>query len=190
MHFGEGIFWGGLYIITAVVMLFQLRSMLQNSNAEYYHPFSQAVIKLTNPVVQRPPLRNLRLGSFNVAGFAVALALAVLFWPLMFIFLPMPMSFLVFGGLFLFVKSLGFLIIMLLIAQALCSWIPALHPWSQVFGEATSMITYPVRRIIPPIGMIDISLMVVMLAIFALDALITNILKASNMELFYLWVIV
>jgi YggT family protein len=44
-----------------------------------------------------------------------------------------------------------------------------------MFGQLTYPIVAPVQKIIPPIGMIDISLMIVMIAIFALNRLAYSI---------------
>ena len=63
----------------------------------------------------------------------------------------------------------------LLFAQALLSWLPSTRGWSFYFSQITSFITAPVQRIIPPIGMIDISLMIVLIALFALNRLFANI---------------
>lgn len=185
------IYWIVMYIITAVVMLFQLRTLLQSSGADYYHPFSQAVTKLTNPLVNVPVWRNVRAGHFWLAGFIVALVVALVAWLVIGLFmLQIPIFFSLLGGVFLFTKSLGYLIICLLLAQALCSWLPATREWSFLFAQTTAPITAPVQRLIPPIGMIDISLMVVLIAIYALNSLIYKLFSVLSYDLMMLWRIV
>lgn len=183
-----GMFWILMYLATALVMLFQFRALLQSSSADYYHPITQAVTKLTNPLVNVSLWRNMRLGSFFMAGMIVSLLLSIAIWLISAVLLVNMPIFLAFcGALILWVKSFGYLLIVLLLVQALCSWLPATRSLSYLLGQATSPITAPVQRIIPPIGMIDISLMIVLFALYALNALILKVLLAINFNLGQLW---
>lgn len=187
----QNVFWIIIYFVTALVMLFQLRSLLQSSGANYYNPLSQSVVKLTNPLVNMPWWSQLRCGSFHLAGFAVALVIALVVWVLIgFIILQIPFFYSLLGGLFLFIKSLGYLIIGLLLAQALCSWLPSTREWSFFFGQITAPVTMPVQRIIPPIGMIDISLMLILLGIYLLNGLVYKVLGSLSHDLLILWSVV
>ena len=69
------------------------------------------------------------------------------------------------------VKAFGYLVLCLLLVQALTSWLPATRGLSFTLGQLTYPLVSPVQKIIPPIGMIDISLMIIMIAIFALNRL-------------------
>lgn len=176
-----GLFFTLLTIVGALVMLFQLRALLQSSSADYYHPFTQAVTKLTNPLVNIGPLRHLRVGSFFVAGFVVSFVIALIFWlisAVMFGFVP-PLAAFICAALMV-IKNFGFLILILLFAQALTSFIPATYNLSFLFGQTTEFLTKPVRSIIPPIGVIDLSVMIVMIAIYALNALMFNMMYAIS----------
>lgn len=53
---------------TAVVMLFELRALMQSSSIDYYHPFTQAVVKLTEPLLGRLPFRNIHFKGFYYCG--------------------------------------------------------------------------------------------------------------------------
>lgn len=182
------LFWTLMYIVTAVVMLFQFRALLQSSSANYYHPMVQAVTKLTNPLVNIPVWRRARLGSFFIAGFIVALIIAVAVWVLSALFLiKLSMFYALMAGIILFVKSFGYLIVALLLVQALCSWLPATREFSYTLSQTTEPVTGPIQRLIPPIGMIDISLMIVLLLIYALNSLMYKILASVSPELFLLW---
>ena len=157
----------------AVIILFQLRSLMQSSGIDYYHPATQLVVKLTEPVMKLLPFRNKNIKGFYYAGFIVAFVLAAMFW---FGFLQILGNSLNITAVILFsvlitIKSFGYLLLFLLLAQALCSWLPATRTYSFMFGQLTYPIVAPVQKIIPPIGMIDISLMIVMIAIFALNRL-------------------
>lgn len=185
------VFWIIIFLITATVMLFQLRTLMQSSNANYYNSLVQWVVKLTDPLVNIRWWNRLSLGSWNLAGFAVALVISLVGWLVVsFIFLPIPFVYTLIGGIFLFIKSLGYLIIGLLLAQALCSWLPATREWSFLFSQITEPLTAPVQRFVPPIGMIDISLMLILIGIYLLNGLVYKILGALSRDLVILWSVV
>ncbi len=177
-----------LLLGSAVIMLFELRSLLQSSAADYYHPLTQAVTKLTNPLVNIPLWRNVRMGSFFMHGFVVAALVALVLWAFIALFmLQMPLWYIPLAAFLTLLKTTGYLIIFLLLAQALTSWLPATRSWSFLFAQINAPIVAPVQRIIPPIGMIDISLMVVLIAIYALNSLMYTLLKHIDFGLMIIW---
>ena len=187
----QGLFFTLLYVVTALVMLFQLRSLVQSSSADYYNKLVQGLVTLTNPLVNIPVWRTMRMGSFFIAGMVVALIISAVFWVLSALFLlQMPIFYSLIATIFLFIKALGYLVIGLLLAQALTSWLPATRELSYLFGEVTRPIVAPVQRIIPPIGMIDISLMIVLIALYALNGLMYKVLAHTNLDLLILWRII
>ena len=114
-----GAFWTLMYFATAIVMLFQFRALLQSSSADYYHPLTQAVTKMTNPLVNIPVWRNIRLGSFFMAGIIVSLLLSVVIWLFSaLVLVNMPITFALCGALILCVKSFGYLLICLVISTS------------------------------------------------------------------------
>lgn len=176
-----------IWVIYILVMLFELRILLQLSNADFYSPLTQTILKITNPVLNLPGISSLRFGRFHAGSLLLAFVIALIFWALMF------------GGHFglviiisamTVVKCFGYLVIALMIAQALTSWLPSTQHWSMMFGQLTSPITDPVRRIVPPIGMIDISLMIVLFLIWCLNAVLTKLFFAINIGLGQMWVFI
>ena len=150
---------------TAVVMLFELRALMQSSSIDYYHPFTQAVVKLTEPLLGRLPFRNIHFKGFYYCGFIVSFVIAVVFFTVLVSLSSFDIL------LILTVKSFGYLLIFLLLAQALTSWLPNTRYLSMTFAQITYPIVSPVQKLIPPIGMIDLSLMIVMIALFALNTM-------------------
>lgn len=66
--------------------------------------------------------------------------------------------------------DLGELYVLILIVRALLSWFPYSHdsplnPVRRVVFTVTEPVLAPFRRIIPPIGMIDISFLVAIIAV-------------------------
>lgn len=167
-----------IMVAEALSMLFIFRSLLQSSSADYYHQITQAVLKLTNFVVNLPAIRNFRYKSFSFAGCFVAFIISLVFWlvigPVLFKG-SVPFATLILLSVLMFIKAFGYLILMLLIVQALCSWLESTRALSYYISTITSFMVAPVQKIIPPIGMIDISLMIVVLVIFFANNLLGSL---------------
>jgi YggT family protein len=72
------------------------------------------------------------------------------------------------------------LYIFVLLARILMSWIPNLDPYNpavQMLVRVTDPVLEPARRIIPPIGMIDISPIVVFFALSMLSRLLVDLAR-------------
>lgn len=160
-----------IIVIEAFVMLFELRFLLQSSSADYYHPFTQAILKLTNPVINIPFIRGMHLRNYYVGGLAIAFIISLGFWIIFGSTIGTPINFNLLIGILMPFKVFGYLLFMLLIIQALTSWLPSTRNISFLMYQITAPITAPVQRIIPPIGMIDISLMIIILVLYAINSL-------------------
>lgn len=70
-----------------------------------------------------------------------------------------------------------YVIVGLLVARALISWFPDTrgHPLVQLLHELTDPIMLPLRRLIPPIGNIDISLMIAVFFLMTLARLLSRL---------------
>ena len=66
-----------------------------------------------------------------------------------------------------------------ILARLLLSWVPDMvdpyHPAVQVLHQITDPVLEPARRLIPPIGMIDISATVVLLVIWFLTDMLRQL---------------
>lgn len=160
-----------ILVAEALVMLFELRFLLQSSSADYYHPFTQAVLKLTNPLVRIPPLPNLHVGRYYVAGLVVAWIIALAFWQIISLSMGLATQDAIILGALMPLKVFGYLIFFLLIVQALTSWLPSTRSISILMYQITYPIVAPVQKVIPPIGMIDISLMIIIFVLYAINSL-------------------
>ena len=176
------IFVLSIMIAEALVMLFQLRSLLQSSSADYYHPFTQSIIKLTNPILKIVKIRTVYLWGIFINGFIISLVFSIIFWVILLAILSGFSNFadlliqsLIIGTL-MTIKSFGYLLIILLLIQAITSWLPSTRSISYLFSQITYPIVAPVQKIIPPIGMIDISLMIVLLGLFAINRLMYSLI--------------
>lgn len=159
----------GLHIIETLaslyVLLISLRFLLQLVRADFYNPFSQGISKATNPLLI--PLRRFIPGFYGIDASALVLALVVLWLTLQIMLLitgfglanPAYLLLWAVVGLLCEFVSIYFWGVLIYI---IASWIapysqnPALTLLRQIIAPAIA----PFRKIIPPIGPIDISVMV------------------------------
>lgn len=162
----------GLYI--TVVML---RFLFQLLRVDFYNPISQAIVKVTNP-----PLRMLRriipsIGKVDTSSIVLMLALQYI--SLILITLIVGASFLPLTLLYLSAVELlnhAFnIFIFSIIILAILSWISSPYqqnPLAPILGQLTQPIMRPVRKLLPPMGGIDLSPMLALIALFFFKLLI------------------
>jgi YggT family protein len=82
------------------------------------------------------------------------------------------------GFLINFFDLLFTLLAFAIIARALVSWLPIdrYHPAVTFLDQITEPIIAPLRRFIPPIGMMDITPIVALIILQVLQALVHNVL--------------
>ncbi|MEF1289527.1 YggT family protein [Vibrio sp. M260118] len=152
------------------IMVVILRIWLQAARADFYNPFSQFIVKATQPVVA--PLRRVipSVGSLDLATVLFAYVLCVLkFVALTFIMsngaAAFDVGFLIFGALSL-VKAAGGLLFWVLLIRAILSWVSqGRSPIEYVFHQLTEPMLAPIRRVIPAMGGFDLSVLVLFIAL-------------------------
>ena len=162
-----------IYILKTAANLYAtlllLRFLLQLVKADFYNPISQAVLKLCAPVVE--PLRFIfpTIGRFNSAALVAALLLKWLPYVIL-IALNGMLSLSILAYLLVAVFDLLRLLIEIyfwgIFILVIASWVGTVsHPSVSLVSQVIEPYMRPFRKIIPPIGMIDISPMA---AIFTL----------------------
>jgi YggT family protein len=159
-----------LYLLT-----FLLRFILQWSRASFHNPFAQFVITVTNPLV-RPARRLLpSAAGVDVPTLVVLVLLeAIVTWLLILIGgAPVsPVEFVLLVVLRLANLTLWFYFMAILI-YVLLSWIGQTYsPLGAMLGELAEPVLRPARRLLPPIGGLDISPVLVMILIQAVRILV------------------
>lgn len=159
------------------LMVVILRLWLQLVRADFYNPFSQFIVKATNPLVL--PLRRIipSIGSLDTATLLLAYAVALLKLLVLQAFLygqlVLPAS--LFGALIVLVKETLTLLFWILIIRALLSWFSqGRSPVELVMHQLTEPLLRPIRRIIPPIGGLDLSVLVVLVGLQFLNILFSG----------------
>jgi len=162
-------------LINLYVKVLLLRIWMQWARCDFYNPFSQFVVKITQPVIK--PLRRVipSIGPIDTASLLLAYVLSVLMFTVVFalqstVFLFDPVF--LYFGLVSLVKAAGVLVFWVIIVRSLISWISqGRNPVDYVLIQLTEPLMAPVRRFLPAMGGIDFSAMVVILILYMLNFL-------------------
>jgi YggT family protein len=164
-------------IFNLYLMVVLLRIWLQLVRADFYNPFSQFVVKATNPAVV--PLRRIIPGIAGVDWAAVFLALVVSFakWAIL---MQFGSGFSLIAALILALlstlKEAGMLLFWVLLLRAILSWVSqGRSPIEYVLSQLTEPLLAPIRRVIPPIGGLDLSVLVLSLALIFVNNLASEL---------------
>ncbi|HET8708013.1 MAG TPA: YggT family protein [Pseudomonadales bacterium] len=149
------------------------RFMLQLVRADFYNPFSQFMVKATNPVLVPlrriiPGVRGLDVASLVLMLIVIAIKIALMMMVKYGVILNLPIFFiaLVRETASLLISYFSFMIIVM----AISSWINpgGYHPVTAVLYQICEPILAPFRKIIPPMGGLDLTPMVVLLLLQAI----------------------
>jgi YggT family protein len=155
-----------LYLLT-----FLLRLIMQWVRASHYNPFAQFVYKVTGPLVI--PVRRVlpSIRGVDTATIVVMVAIEILVtWLLQrFAGLALPIGpLLLYALLRLILLALWFYTGMLII-YVLLSWFGdrSRNPMAVLLGELVEPLLRPARRLVPSIGGLDLSPLIVILLLQA-----------------------
>ena len=155
-----------LYLLT-----FLLRFIMQWVRASYYNPLAQFVLKVTSPLVV-PARRVLpSVGGLDTPTLAVLIVLEIVvtfaLLRLAGVSLPLPVL-LLYSLLRLIALALWFYTVALFI-YVLLSWFGdrGMNPMAVLLGELIEPLLRPARRLVPPIGGLDLSALIVILLLQA-----------------------
>ncbi|KPD01840.1 YggT family protein [Moellerella wisconsensis] len=168
-----------LFVIPTIIQLYifvlLLRVWMQCVRADFYNPFSQFVVKATQPLVG--PLRRIipamRAIDTSTVLVAYLLALASIIFGL---WATSTMALLGLSlipmGIILLLTYVGKLIFWLILIRAILSWVSqGRNPVDLLLYQLTEPLMAPIRRIIPAMGGLDFSAMIVMFILIALNYL-------------------
>lgn len=171
----------GFYLI-----IMMLRFIMQLVRADFYNPISQFVFKATQPLVG--PLQTILkpIGRFDPASLTLAIALQiagiVLLLMLNNVATPNPVTLFLWG----FVGALGLLIkiyFYALLATIILSWISpgGSNPAAYLLHQITEPVMAPVRSLLPPMGGLDFSPIVVFILINIVEITLRNIAQSIGL---------
>ena len=172
-----------LFLVTTLfnlyLMVIILRLWLQLARADFYNPFSQFVVKATQPVVG--PLRRIipSIGRLDTA----TLVFAILVVTLKFVVLTalfgngnFNIVAILITALASLVSEIVNLVFWILILRAILSWVSqGNNPIELVMYQLTEPFLAPIRKILPPMGGLDLSVLVAIIALQFIRLLIGDV---------------
>ncbi len=168
---------GGLYIMAVL-----LRFLLQIVRADFYNPISQAIVKVTSPLLN--PIRKVipGFGGIDAASLVLALVLQIVLLYLVLAikgFTPavVPFPTVLTMSLIRLAEHVLDIYMFSLIIIAIASWVApgSYNPGLMLLHQITEPLSSRVRKFIPPIGGLDFSLMALVIIIVMLKNLLAGL---------------
>jgi len=176
----------GVFLIKTLFGIFEiiilLRFLMQMVRADFYNPISQFVVKATSLPLK--PLRRLIPGVAGMDMASLVLLLIVIIIELLLLSLvstlPMPSPIgLIPLALVELLKLTINVFMFSVIILAILSWVSpgGYNPVANLLYQITSPLMRPVRRMLPPMGGLDLSPMVVIIVLYMLILLLVDPLQ-------------
>ncbi|WP_105188251.1 YggT family protein [Pseudoalteromonas sp. T1lg48] len=174
VHFLVGI----LFDLFLMVVL--LRFWLQAVRADFYNPLSQFVVKATSFAVN--PLRKVIPGFAGLDIASLVLAFIVAFAKVTTLLLMFGegwnTTLVLMGGVFTLIREALQLLFWVLIIRAILSWVSqGYNPIEAIFHQLTEPMLRPIRKVIPPIGGLDLSILVLIIGLQFLQFLLMDLTR-------------
>lgn len=173
-------FFLGETILTVCLYIIILRLWMQFVRVNFYNPFTQFIVRITQPIIG--PLRRLipSIGRFDTASWILLylVALIKIIFVLYYETINAPIwnidyLFFAFAAI---AHAIGHLLFWLLLFRAILSWVSRGQLIAdELLTQLTEPLVAPIRRIVPPIGVIDISFMIVVFILIFLNMFAINI---------------
>ncbi|MBU2871992.1 YggT family protein [Colwellia sp. E2M01] len=164
------------FVFDALLMILIVRVWLQWVKADFYNPLSQFVVKISNPLVV--PLRRIipGFGGLDIATLLLAYTVATLKFVSLAALSGQNLGvFAFYIGLLALIKQAGFLLFIIMIIMAVMSWVvQGYNATLMVLSQLTEPFLNPIRKIIPNMGGLDLSMLVAFLAMNVINILLSN----------------
>ena len=174
-------------IIQAYTMVLLLRIWLQWARCDFYNPFSQFIVKITQPIVGT--LRRIipAMGPIDSASLLIALLLCVV-KAFLNPYVSMDGVLIVLAAVLIVIKTLGSLIFWVLLLMAIMSWVSqGRSPVEYVLLQLTEPLLRPIRRLLPSMGGLDFSPMILVLLMYVINMGVMEFLANTVVPLAYIW---
>ena len=176
----------GVFLIKTLFGIYEiiilLRFLMQMVRADFYNPISQFVVKATSLPLK--PLRRLIPGAAGMDMASLVLLLVVIIIELLLLSLvstlPMPSAFgLAALALVELLKLTINVFLFSVIILAILSWVSpgGYNPVANLLFQITAPLMRPARRMLPPMGGLDLSPMLVIIALYLLILLLVDPLQ-------------
>ncbi|APG19756.1 hypothetical protein Y71_03950 [Kosakonia radicincitans DSM 16656] len=167
-------------VLELYTMVLLLRVWMQWARCDFYNPFSQFVVKATQPIVGPlrrviPPLGPLDSASLLIAFVlsfikAIVLFMVITFQPIIWI-----------SALLILLKTIGLMIFWVLLVMAIMSWVSqGRSPVEYVLIQLTEPLLRPIRNLLPAMGGIDFSPMILVLLLYVINMGVAELLQSTG----------
>jgi YggT family protein len=164
-----------------------LRFLLQLVRADFYNPISQFLVKITNPLVV--PLRKLVPGfaGMDMASLVLALALQLAGIVVLLMMHGLALPGIVLLLLWSVLGVIGLLVniyFFALLAMIILSWVApgSRHPAIYLLHQITEPVMAPVRKLLPPMGGLDFSPILVFILINIIQIVLRNLASGIGLH--------
>jgi YggT family protein len=167
------------FVFNIYLMVVLLRLWLQFARADFYNPFSQFVVKATQPIVA--PMRRIlpSIGRLDTATLVLALLVAgikIVTLNLVLGGAGLDILNLVIVSFVIVIKEALTLVMYVLILRAIMSWVSqGANPMELVLGQLTEPMLAPIRKRLPDMGGLDLSVMVVIVLLLFIQKLLGDL---------------
>jgi len=171
------------FILEVVTFIFVARFLLQACRVDFYNPLSQGLVKATDPVLRPvrmvlPGYRNLDLAAF-LAAVLVQIMLIMSLSVLQGGYVGHAITIFAEGVLrviMLCIRIFWWSILIVIIA----GWIApgSYHPALALLQQITEPLLAPARRLLPPMGGLDFSPIVVFLILGVIERILPQLFRS------------
>ncbi|PXZ05985.1 YggT family protein [Gilliamella apicola] len=171
---GRAIFTISLYVLI-------LRLWMQLARVNFHNPFTQFIVRITQPIIGPmrraiPSIRRIDTATW-LLFYGVALLKIIFIFRFQLLDAPLFTPYYLLFALAAMVHAFGHLIFWLLLFRAILSWVSRGQSITdELLAQLTEPLIAPIRRIIPPIGVIDISFMIFVFILMFLNLLAIDLL--------------
>ena len=174
------VFYVVTFLFRIISFLFVARFLLQACRVDFYNPLAQGFIKATDPVLQPlrkllPGYRNLDIASLLAAILAdviMIFAIGALADQMMGTFLQILVSAIIAVAL-LIVRIFWWSILIVIVASFVAQG--SYHPALNLLQQITEPILAPARRLLPAMGGLDFSPILVFLALGVVERILQQV---------------
>ncbi len=162
-----------------LTIAFLARALLQMARAPFRNPLGQFVTALTNWAVL--PLRRIIPGLFGIdlASVLAAWLMQLVYFGVMAaltgLLAPDALLSVIWMSLIAVLRTTVYLLMGVVIIAALLSWINPYSPFAPLFDALSRPLLNPVRRLLPTLGGIDLSPLVVLLLLQVVLVVLANL---------------
>ncbi|MCU4674510.1 YggT family protein [Catenovulum sp. 2E275] len=162
-----------------LLMVVVLRFWMQAANADFYNPLCQFIVKVTNPILKPFQLILPYRGKWNFAALALAFVVAaakfIVIMALNNISGLNPVALAV-ASVMTVIREFLDLAFWILIIRAILSWFSqGNNPAEYILYQLTEPFLRPIRNILPPMGGLDLSVLVAIIAIQFINLLLGDL---------------